>query len=256
MSLSPNTRDLNRGNLTIHSNETTSALSNRNATNHWPNKLTNTTNEWPTNTTNISFSSNITNTTWPSNITNTSWPSNITNTTWPSNISNTSWPSNITNTSWPSNITNTSWPSNITNTSWPSNITNETTNNPTNSINSTNETLPDYSNTSDRSSSELSNISMTSPSSFQISRQDDSFGDYGAVALLSILIFLGAILYYTREPLKRLLARDIRVKFRELHMDDADDVEVGPGILLVESRMEEKFVIEAIDESASDEDSA
>lgn len=44
---------------------------------------------------------------------------------------------------------------------------------------------------------------------------------------------------------------DIRIEFKELNMDEADDVEIGPGILLVQRDLEEKFVI---DELASSDD--
>ena len=72
-------------------------------------------------------------------------------------------------------------------------------------------------------------------------------------ALFTIVVFVGAMLYLARGPMKKLLGEDIRVEFRELDMTEEDDLEVGPGILLVKrSKLEERFVINSLTDSETD----
>ena len=67
---------------------------------------------------------------------------------------------------------------------------------------------------------------------------------------MSVPIICVWIIWF-RKPVARLISNDIRIEFKELNMDEADDVEIGPGILLVrKAELEEKFVIE---ESSDDE---
>ena len=69
--------------------------------------------------------------------------------------------------------------------------------------------------------------------------------DYSVFFLFSIVLFIGVIVYFMREPIAKILHTEIKIEFRELGMDDADDVELGPGIMLVkQSELDEKFVLE------------
>ena len=74
----------------------------------------------------------------------------------------------------------------------------------------------------------------------------DTIGfDYGVFFLFSIVFFVGVMVYLIRKPVAKLLESEIKIEFRELGMDDADDVELGPGIMLVkQSKLDEKFVLE------------
>ena len=78
--------------------------------------------------------------------------------------------------------------------------------------------------------------------------------DYAVFALFCIVIAIGFLVYFVRKPLSKLINADVQIEFRELGMDDADDVELGPGIMLVKrSKLDEKFVLED-SESDTDED--
>ncbi len=84
---------------------------------------------------------------------------------------------------------------------------------------------------------------MSSP--VGISSDDVIVFDYGVFFLFSIVLFVGVMVYFMREPIAKILQTEIKVEFRELGMDDADDVELGPGIMLVKhSELDEKFVLE------------
>ena len=91
-------------------------------------------------------------------------------------------------------------------------------------------------------------------SSVGISSDEVLVFDYGVFVLFSIVLLIGFVVYFTRKPLSELLQSEIKVEFRELGMDDADDVEIGPGIMLVQSsKLNEKFVLE--DSGSEDIDS-
>ena len=89
-------------------------------------------------------------------------------------------------------------------------------------------------------------MNKLSPSpTFAISSDETLAFDYGVFFLFSAVILLGVLLYFMRKPLSQLLHSEIKVEFRELGMDDDDDVEFGPGIKLVQrSELDDKFVLD------------
>lgn len=82
----------------------------------------------------------------------------------------------------------------------------------------------------------------------------DDFGfDYAVLSLFCIVIAMGVMVYLVRKPIAKLLESEVKIEFRELGMDDADDVELGPGIMLVKrSKLDEKFVLEDSDSETSE----
>lgn len=77
-------------------------------------------------------------------------------------------------------------------------------------------------------------------------RSDEAIAfDYSVFFLFSIVLFVGVMVYFIRKPIAKILQTDIKIEFRELGMDDADDVELGPGIMLVKrAKLDEKFVLD------------
>ena len=72
--------------------------------------------------------------------------------------------------------------------------------------------------------------------------------DYSVLVLFFVLIFIGIALCLLRKPILKILESEIEIEFNELGMDDAEDVEVGPGILLVSKpKLDEKFVLDDSD---------
>jgi len=69
--------------------------------------------------------------------------------------------------------------------------------------------------------------------------------DYSIFFFFSIVLFVGVMVYFMRKPIAKILKTDIKIEFRELGMDDADDIELGPSIMLVKrSELDENFVLE------------
>ena len=69
--------------------------------------------------------------------------------------------------------------------------------------------------------------------------------DYSVVVLFFVVIFVGVMLCLLRKPILNILESEVEIEFNELGMDDAEDVEVGPGIMLVsKAKMDEKFVLD------------
>ena len=182
-----------------------------------------------------------------SNSTNLTRPNttNLVNNTFPTNISysNKSWViEEVHNVS--HNISNIilSNSSNISNTSKPRNI--EVRNISTPAISPS----PDYS-----SVSPSPDYSRVSPST-DYSEIEYEY-DFSIFVFLFVLLFVCVMLFFLRKPMLQLLESEVEIEFKEIGMDDGEDIEVGPGIMLVTRRTDDRRFVLDDSESGSEEDS-
>ena len=70
-----------------------------------------------------------------------------------------------------------------------------------------------------------------------------------------VFLFVCLMLFFLRKPMLQLLESEVEIEFKEIGMDDGEDIEAGPGIMLVTTRTDDtRFVLDD-SESDSEEDS-